>query len=374
MTFDAIVVGAGPAGSAAATVLAQSRARVLLVEKDTLPRAKVCGELLSAGALSGFERLGVLGRIEELGPERIESGEIFPSRGRGVPFRLAAPALGISRFRLDALLSDRAREAGAQWRSPARVLSIEGGPGTGFRVRVSGPGPEETLGARTVIGAWGRWDALDRGLGRGFLAAAALLRVEPGLPRGRGSSRTRCASTPSPAATAGSRGSREAPFTWPASFRNVGGGAFPPAGRASSTTRGARIRTWTAPSRGLAPDPAGFHGTVPVVFTAKPATERGILLAGDAAGVIDPFSGEGQTAALASGILAGDTAARFLCGELSPDAYLPAYRDSWRRLFHRRFAWSALLRQLVLHPRLGQIAGRIAGERLVRFGVSALHG
>ena len=85
MTFDAIVVGAGPAGSAAATVLAQSRARVLLVEKDTLPRAKVCGELLSAGTLSGFERLGVLGRIEELGPEHIESGEIFPSRGRASP-------------------------------------------------------------------------------------------------------------------------------------------------------------------------------------------------------------------------------------------------------------------------------------------------
>ena len=124
----------------------------------------------------------------------------------------------------------------------------------------------------------------------------------------------------------------------------------------------------------LRPDPAGFHGTVPVVFTAKPATERGILLAGDAAGVIDPFSGEGQAAALASGILAADTAARFLCGELSPDAYLSTYRDSWRRLFHRRFGWSALLRQLVLHPRLGQIAGRVAGERLVRFGVSTLHG
>ncbi|HXM76614.1 MAG TPA: NAD(P)-binding protein, partial [Thermoanaerobaculia bacterium] len=53
---DAIVVGAGPAGSAAAAVLASAGRRVLMLEKDRFPRAKVCGEFLSGDALLSLER------------------------------------------------------------------------------------------------------------------------------------------------------------------------------------------------------------------------------------------------------------------------------------------------------------------------------
>jgi flavin-dependent dehydrogenase len=374
VSVDAIVVGAGPAGSAAATVLAQAHARVLLVEKDRFPRPKVCGEFLSAGALPCFERLGVRERIHDLGPERIEAGEVFPRRGRGIPFRLEAPAFGISRYRLDALLAERARAVGAQWRSPARVLSIEGGPDAGFRVRVSGPGPEETLSARAVIGAWGRWDALDRDLGRGFLAR----------PRFFGWSRDYAGGSDDLSRTV-----RLYLFAGGyCGLSRIEGGAVHLAGVISERARRRLPAGWDSVlaharrenpnlDRGLArlcPEPAGFLGTVPVVFTAKPATERGILLAGDAAGVIDPFSGEGQTTALSSGILAGETAAKFLRGELSPNGYVAAYEAQWRTRFRRRFAWSALLRRLVLHPRLGDVAASLAGERLVRFGIGALHG
>lgn len=121
----------------------------------------------------------------------------------------------------------------------------------------------------------------------------------------------------------------------------------------------------------LEPGPIGFLGTGPVFFTRKPPTENGLLMAGDAAGVIDPFSGEGQAAALASGILAAETAERLLCGELSPAGCARAYTEAWRRRFARRFAWSAAFRRLILSRPIGAIAGRIAGERLVRFGISA---
>jgi flavin-dependent dehydrogenase len=99
-----------------------------------------------------------------------------------------------------------------------------------------------------------------------------------------------------------------------------------------------------------------------------------MLLAGDAAGVIDPFSGEGQAAALSSGILAGEIASRFLRGEVGASDYPRLYEAAWRRRFRRRFAWSAVLRRLMLHPGLGDVAGRIAGRRLVRLGVGALQG
>ncbi len=374
MSADAIVVGAGPAGSAAATVLAQAGARVLLLEKDRFPRRKVCGEFLSGSARASLERLGVGERIDALEPGRIGEGVIFPTGGRPVPFRLAAPALGISRDRLDGLLADRAREAGAAVRTGTRVLGIDGGPQSGFRLRIATAAGEETLSARAVVGTWGRWDALDRGLEREFLDA----------PRFFGWSRDFRA------------GCRELPlpvrlYIFPGGYcgmARVEGGLVRLAGVISERTRRSLAGGWDsvlsharrsnpalkAHLDRLEAAPEGFLGTVPIVFTAKPPTERGMLLAGDAAGVIDPFSGEGQAAALSSGILAGELAARFLRGDLAAKGYLLAYEAAWRTMFRRRFAWSALLRRLILHPRLGELAGRLAGERLVRLGMGGLQG
>jgi flavin-dependent dehydrogenase len=374
MSPDAIVVGAGPAGSAAATVLAEAGARVLLLEKDRFPRRKVCGEFLSGGARTSLERLGVGERIAALEPGRIGEGVIFPAGGRPVSFRLAAPAIGISRDRLDALLAERAREAGAAVCTGARVLSIEGGPPSGFRLRIATSAGEETLSARAVIGAWGRWDALDRGFEREFLEA----------PRFFGWSLDYRA------------GTRELPrtvrlYVFPGGYcgmARVEGGVLRLAGVISERARRSLAGGWDsvlsharrsntgldADLECLEPGPEGFLGTVPIVFTAKPPTERGMLLAGDAAGVIDPFSGEGQAAALSSGILAGEMAARLLRGQLPAESYLPAYEAAWRRMFRRRFAWSAVLRRLMLHPRLGDLAGRLAGERLVRMGIGGLQG
>jgi flavin-dependent dehydrogenase len=94
-------------------------------------------------------------------------------------------------------------------------------------------------------------------------------------------------------------------------------------------------------------------------------------MTGDAAGVIDPFSGEGQAVALASGILAADTIETGLSNGLSTEGMALAYARAWRRRFSRRFRWSSILRLLMLNPALGAIAGRLAGERLVRFAIAA---
>ncbi|HEY6049621.1 MAG TPA: FAD-dependent monooxygenase, partial [Thermoanaerobaculia bacterium] len=168
--WDALVVGAGPAGSAAAAVLASRGARVLLVEKDRFPREKVCGEFLAGEALASIDRIGAREALEAALPERIDRGSLHLAGGASVSFQLPAPALGISRRLLDALLAERAAALGARVRFETRVRAIDGSPAKGFRVRLAttGAGDEET-GARVVVGAWGRWDALDRSLDRRFL-------------------------------------------------------------------------------------------------------------------------------------------------------------------------------------------------------------
>ena len=370
---DAIVVGAGPAGSAAATVLAENGWRVLVLEKDRFPRPKVCGEFLSGDAGESLARLRVRSRIGALSPERIESGEIVLPGGRRVAFRLSAAATGISRRRLDALLAERAQEVGAEIRFGARVLAVEGNPEQGFRVRVRGADEPQEIRARLVVGAWGRWDALDRELGRRFLARRRFFGWNRDYSGG-----------------ADDLAGRVRLFVFPGGYcglSRVEGGEVNLAGVISERRRKRIPGGWDAvlaharrsnsaldgDLARLRPGPTGFLGTVPVVFSAKPPAERGILLAGDAAGVLDPFSGTGQSAALAAGILAGEVGARCLEGAIA-ERDLPArYAREWRRRFGPRFRWSGVLRRLMLHPVAGEIAGSLAGERLVRFGIGALH-
>ncbi|HEY3173086.1 MAG TPA: FAD-dependent monooxygenase [Thermoanaerobaculia bacterium] len=369
-SFDAVVVGAGPAGSAAATILASLRRSVLLLEKDVFPRHKVCGEFLSADALPSLDRLDVREDVEGATPERMTRGALHLAGGRAVPFLLPHPAFGISRFRLDELLARRARASGADVRFNARVLGARP-DGSGFRVRFVDR-EERDVDARAVIGAWGRWDALDRALERSFLGRRSRFF---GWSRDYGAERAFLEGEVRLYLFAGGY----------CGLSRIEGGAINLAGIVSERVRARAGRGWEAmvdrARRGnpaldadlakLAPGPVGFLGTGPVFFTAKPPTENGILMAGDAAGVLDPFSGDGQAAALASGILAAQTAERLLSGELSREECARAYSKAWRRRFARRFAWSAAFRRLMLNRAIGSVAGRIAGKRLVRFAITA---
>ncbi len=371
-SFDAVVVGAGPAGSAAAALLADRGRAVLLLEKDLFPRHKVCGEFLSADALPSLERIGAREAVLRATAERMTRGALHLAGGTTIPFHLPAPAVGISRFLLDDLLARRAREVGADVRFGCRVLAARPRAGNGFAVRFLHRGVEREAEARAVIGAWGRWDALDRALDRGFLgrrsrflgwsrdyaAGTAFLEGEVHLYLFAGGycGLSRVEEGAVNLAGVVSEGA----------WKRAGGGwsgVLERARRANAALDGDLAK--------LTPGPIGFLGTGPVFFTAKPPTENGILMAGDAAGVIDPFSGEGQAAALGSGILAAEIAERRLSGELSRDQCARVYAAAWRRRFTRRFAWSAMFRRLILNRRIGAVAGRLAGEKLVRFAISA---
>jgi flavin-dependent dehydrogenase len=87
-------------------------------------------------------------------------------------------------------------------------------------------------------------------------------------------------------------------------------------------------------------------------------------MAGDAAGVIDPFSGEGQAGALASVILAARAVERGLSGEIPLSSVASAYADAWQARFSAGFAWSAAFRRLVLKSAAAALAARIGGGRL----------
>ncbi len=243
-----------------------------------------------------------------------------------------------------------------------------GGPG--FRVDLASG---QILDARVVIGAWGRWDALDRRLERAFLFGTARYLGWSGELVGDA------------AALAG----QVRLYMFPGGYcglSRVEGGRANVAGVISAKARQSVGGGWEAVMAharqsnaaldadlsGLTPGREGLLGTGPVFFTAKPPSENGVLMAGDAAGVLDPFSGQGQAAALASGLLAGETAARCLSGEFSPSSLARVYAEAWRSRFARRFAWSKAFRRLMLSPSLGTLATRLAGQNLTRFALEKL--
>jgi flavin-dependent dehydrogenase len=366
-TYDAAVIGAGPAGSAAAAELASAGCRTLLIEKERFPRRKVCGTYLAADALSSLERLGAVEAVRSAGPETIARARLHLPGASPVAFDLPSPGLGISRALFDTLLAERAEAAGAEVRFGTRVVSLAGSTGE-FRLS-TGDGGE--IRARVVIGAWGRWDALDRSLARAFQVNRARYLAWNAEYRG------------GPDALAGEV--RLYAFSGGyCGLSRVEGGRVNLAGVVAERLRPsggwdallAKARrdneALDADLAGLGTGDGGFLGAGPVFFTAKPPVEGGILMVGDAAGVVDPFSGEGQAIALASGLLAGETSARFLDGELQTDELTRSYAKRWRDNFAGRFAWSAIFRRFLLSSGLGAVGGRLAGRSLALFAVSRL--
>jgi flavin-dependent dehydrogenase len=367
--YDVVVIGAGPAGSAAAGMLSLRGRRVLVLEKEGFPRRKVCGEFLSAHAAEQLAALGLRAEIEAPA-ERIHRGALFLPGGEEVAFRLPGTALGVSRERLDERLARWAEDRGAELRYGVRARGVAAAS-DGFRVRVSEGPDEEEIETRSVVGAWGRWDALDRerqgggeGRGRRFLAWSR--GYEP----------------------SGSLAGRVALYLFPGGYcglSRVEGGRVHLAGIVDDATHRSLPSGWEsvlahARASNVALDRAmaglaaatDFRGAGPVYLAAKPPAEGGVLMVGDSAGVLDPFSGQGIACALSSGVLAARTLETALAGTVPLARAARDYADAWKRRYRSRFGWSAVFRGLVHRSRLAESAARWAGPRLVRSALQRL--
>ncbi len=165
--FDALVIGAGPAGSSAAILLARAGWSVALIEKQHFPRRKVCGECIAASNLPLFEALGIGPAFEaSAGPELRKVALMFGERQIVADLPLAAHAKyrwgrALGRETLDTLLLERARAAGAQVLQPWSARAIESAGGEWrCTVRAMDSRVALTLRAPVAIAAHGSWEAL----------------------------------------------------------------------------------------------------------------------------------------------------------------------------------------------------------------------
>lgn len=155
MRYDAVVIGAGPAGSAAARLLAGAGWSVALVEKAEFPRRKVCGEFISATSMAVLKDCGVaVPFIAQAGPVvtriGVYAGNVMLSARREQSWGRA-----LGREHLDVMLRDAAVAAGAKLFQPAEVTNLTRRTDGYLCALENG----QALDARIVIVACGSWNA-----------------------------------------------------------------------------------------------------------------------------------------------------------------------------------------------------------------------
>jgi geranylgeranyl reductase family protein len=356
--YDVIIVGAGPGGSAAAHGLAQQGLDVLLLDKADFPRDKTCGDALTPRALAVLADMGLLDEMERAG-RRIHYVDIFAPQGHAVttpiPKKDSLPgyALIVPRLILDNALRERAIAAGARFESPVHVTAVapfsEQGKERGVLIRGEQRDRPVAFKARAAVIATGASTRLlwRMGLLRQAppvtLAARAYLEGLAGL---NDHMQIRFDGVPLPG------------YGWvfplSDSAANVGAGFFRagPATRHLPGTPRAAFEAFvqTAPLRRML---AGAHYAGPVKsypirmdFATAPTFGKRTLLIGEAAGLVNPLTGEGIDYALESGRLAARHLAR---GDLTR-ADLEAYDGLLRQRFQRLFIFCNQLRDLFLNP------------------------
>ena len=330
MSFDLAIIGGGPAGTAAAITAARSGGRVLLLERGCFPRHKVCGEFISPEGVALLEDLGLHDLVRRA--PRIARARIFAERSVAEA-PLFPAAASVSRYELDHALWRLAIAAGADCRQQVEARAITGsGP---FELATSGG----DFTARTVINASGRWSNLRRSrLARAprekWVGWKAHYR-QPGLAEsvdlyffadgycGVQPFADGCVNVCGLVRAAGAGSMRQLLALHPELW--------------------GRSRAWQQVTETMA--------TSPLVFAPPDAGEGDVLFAGDAAGFIDPFVGDGISLALRSGVMAASALAEVGAGKRSVAEAAATYRRQYARELRPLFRNAGWLRQLTSVPR-----------------------
>jgi flavin-dependent dehydrogenase len=346
MRFDAIVAGAGPAGSVAARLLAAGGWSVALVEKDTFPRRKVCGEFLSTPTEAVLEACGVGDAFREAAGPMVRRIGLFSGDTVVMARREKDWGRALGREHLDTMLRDAAAAAGAHLFQPATLLAVER-EGAMHACHLKMPGMDIALVAPIVIAATGSWRTRAPFAVTAPARASDLLAFKAHFTGG---------ALPSglmpllafPGGYGGLVASDASRLSLSCCVRRDALAALRrPAERAGDAV----LRHLSATTRGIAAALAGARlqdeilATGPIRPALRPRCAQGVFFTGNLAGEAHPVIAEGISIAMQGSLLL----ARLLLEDRA--GATAAYDAAWRRQFGPRLAWASLFAHAALSAR-----------------------
>jgi geranylgeranyl reductase family protein len=321
--WDVAIVGSGPAGASCAAFCAQAGLRTLVLERAHFPREKVCGDCLNPACWPVLERLGVAAEVRAAPHGELSRVDFIGVDGRVTSAPLPAgetAEIAIRRSLFDQILLRRAESLGAETREGQTVCSV----GYAGHWRVCTQHAEER--ARVLVAADGRNSTV-----------AWLCHLMPRKIRDRVALQTHL---PLPQ-DFGDRIVLQLLREGYSGQAPLGDGLLNLC-LVSRPSDLAAIKRWAEQEFAISVD-HGWRTTAPLARAALPAGQPGLFLAGDAARVVEPFTGEGIYYALRSGELAAEA---IVAGDHRQ------YAAAHRKLYAGRLWINALARHAVEHPRL----------------------
>lgn len=354
-TWDVAVIGAGVAGSATATLLAQAGLQVILLDKGTWPRHKVCGEFLSPEGADVLKRLGVWKSIAVHRPPAVQNF-MLTAGAHQTRRHLPVPGWGVSRWGLDHTLWEHTQAVGVTAWARSTVTQVSGRLGKGFTLTLQRSGTQETnIRARAVICAAGRlWrSGVESGTERlrqreRFVGLKAYFHgVSPdtgielhviqegycGLMRVTDDLANLCC------------------WVRAEALRRAGGTPMKFLATAMRQSAHLRQRMAEAEKIDMPWTTVGYayrRLPIPVVDT--------VWHVGDSAAMVAPLTGDGMGMGLRSAELAATWLGAACRQELSWQEATDVYYHRWQQAFGPRLRWGKHLEAILLRPRLAALA------------------
>ena len=368
-TVDVIVVGAGPGGSSTAYYLAKRGLNVLLIDRNHFPREKVCGDGLTPKAIDELDKMQLLDDVQKQA-NRIEKIAVYNHKGDVIRANIPSEngfrpyLLVVKRIVLDDLLRQHAVEAGARFFGGLKVVNIERENGL-IHVLAKGKQTIENFACRVLVLAVGANSRLLMKMGLYqqtapmIIAARAYYSEIRNLPQ---VIEARMENVQMPG------------YGWVfptgESTANIGVGYWKPRrfhGEGHRSIRsafnwfvnGSSMKTLLKGARQI-----GAVKSFPlrVDFTRSKTYRKQILLVGEAAGLVNPLTGEGVDLALESGRIAAQSIVRmFVEGDFSESRF-QYYDVMLRKHFQRPFVTLNILRRLYINSLVAGRTIRVASK------------